>query len=181
MTAARVEVLDTVESDADTEVLAALVRTVLAAEAASVAISVALVDDPTIRALHREFQDQDSATDVLSFPLHDAEDEGPDVFDPDAEGPGGEVVVSVDTARREAAARGVPFEAELSLYVIHGVLHIIGYDDLDDAARARMRAAEARHLAAAGYPADLFTTTPCGDVEKSEQMRTDATRKDEGS
>ena len=170
MTSAPVEVVDTVESGADTEALAALVRMVLAAEAASVAISVALVDDPTIRALHREFQDQDSATDVLSFPLSDDGD-GPDAFDPDAEGPGGEVVVSVDTARREAATRGVPFEAELSLYVIHGVLHIIGYDDLEDAPRERMRAAEARHLASAGYPADLFATAPGGH----------ATRKDEDS
>lgn len=175
-----VEITDTVDSGVDAGRLERLVGAVLAAEEASTGISVALVDDAAIRVLHRDFQGKDSATDVLSFPLDD--DAGgpapsasgggtfdPGTFDPGSEGPGGEVVVSVDTARREAEARGVPFEAELSLYVIHGVLHILGYDDLEDAPRARMREAEARHLAAAGYPADLFAAAPREDAKRKEE------------
>jgi probable rRNA maturation factor len=110
------------------------------------ALSVALVDDRAIRRLHRDHMGLDSATDVLAFPLEGS--------------PGGllgEVVASAETARREAAARGVAPADELLLYVVHGVLHLLGFDDHAPSSRRRMRAAERRALRAAGVRRNLFS------------------------
>ena len=87
-----------------------------------------------------EHLDHDYPTDVLSFPMAD---------DPVLMG---EILVSADTARREAAARGHPAYHELLLYAVHGTLHLLGYDDHDPKARARMRRAERAALAALGVP-----------------------------
>jgi probable rRNA maturation factor len=109
------------------------------------AVSVALVDDRAIRRLHLDHSGLDSATDVLSFPLADA--------------PGGllgEVVASAETARREARARGHRAQEELLLYVVHGVLHLAGFDDHAPAARKKMRAAERAALRAIGVRRHLF-------------------------
>jgi probable rRNA maturation factor len=109
------------------------------------ALSIALVDDRAIRRLHRDHLGLDSATDVLAFPLEGA--------------PGGalgEVVASAETARREAAARGLAPADELLLYVVHGVLHLLGFDDHAPADRRRMRAAERKALRAAGVSRNLF-------------------------
>jgi probable rRNA maturation factor len=88
-------------------------------------LSLAFVSDAVIRRLNRDFLGHDFATDVLAFPLGDG-----GVF--------GEVVVSGETARREARARGIPGEEELLRYVAHGILHLLGYDDHAPAERARM-------------------------------------------
>lgn len=108
------------------------------------AVSIALVSDRAIRRLHLDHMGLDSATDVLSFPL----DGGAGLL--------GEVVASAETARREARARGVAPADELLLYVVHGVLHLLGFDDHAPADRKRMRAAERRSLRAAGVTRDLF-------------------------
>jgi probable rRNA maturation factor len=108
------------------------------------ALSVALVDDATIRALHRDHLDDDTPTDVLSFPL----DRTPGWL--------GEVVASGETARREALARGVAPRDELLLYVVHGLLHLLGFDDHAPADRKKMRAAERAALRAVGVRRDLF-------------------------
>jgi len=109
------------------------------------ALSVALVDDRAIARLHRDHLGIDGATDVLAFPLSGS--------------PGGalgEVVASAETARREAAARGVAPADELLLYVVHSVLHLLGFDDHEAGERRRMRAAERRALGAAGVTGKLF-------------------------
>ena len=98
-------------------------------------LSVALVDDDRMTQLHGQYLNIDAPTDVLTF----------DLSDPDAgesAGIDGEIVVSVDTARREAEARGLPTSTEILLYVIHGVLHLVGYDDVDDEQSAIMHARE---------------------------------------
>jgi probable rRNA maturation factor len=84
-------------------------------------LSVAVVGDATMRRVNRDFHACDAPTDVLAFPLGTAAAKGGG-FD-------AEVVVSMDTARREAAARGVTPLAELMLYVVHGVLHLMGHDE----------------------------------------------------
>ena len=105
-----------------------------------VELSFAILDDATMHRVNRDTLDHDYPTDVLAFPM--AED--PVLV--------GEILVSADTARREAAARGHPAYHELLLYAVHGVLHLLGYDDHDPAGRTRMRRAERAALAALGVP-----------------------------
>jgi len=158
---ARIQVSDFTDSgDLDTAGAARLVEDVLRRENADIAVHVALVDDAEIRRLNDRYLRKDAPTDVLAFAL---EEEGEDRWDPEGEGPAAEVVVSVDTARREAGLRGIPMESELAFYLIHGVLHILGYDDRNEADRERMREADARHLEAAGYPRDLFSLRRAAD------------------
>lgn len=104
-------------------------------------LSLVFLTDPALARLHADFLADPTTTDVITF-------EG----DP-ALGSAGEICVSADTASAYARRHGRDFSAELTLYVIHGWLHLAGYDDLKPAKKRRMRAAEARAvrlLAAAG-------------------------------
>ena len=111
-------------------------------------IDVAVVDDPSIHRLNRERLDHDWPTDVISF-LYEAE--------PIA----GELIVSADTAERAAAEYDWDPQAELALYVVHGTLHLLGYDDQTDEDRAEMQRAESRVLATFGWtpPRDRETAS----------------------
>jgi probable rRNA maturation factor len=102
----------------------------------------AVVDDPAIRELHRKYLEEDEPTDVLSFVLERSEDclEGA-------------VVVSGETARATAPQFGWPAEDELLLYVIHGVLHLVGYEDATPPQQAAMRAQERAYLSRFGVEA----------------------------
>src|SRR6187397_28448 len=107
-----------------------IARTVLVGEeVADYEISLAFVDNPTIHALNKRYLDHDEPTDVLSFPLSD----------PKAKRLSGELVIGAEVALAQAAERGHDVQAELALYVIHGLLHLCGGDDLEDEARAAMR------------------------------------------
>jgi probable rRNA maturation factor len=100
-------------------------------------VSVVLGDDAMLAALHERYMADASPTDVLTFDLRD-----------DEAGPiEGEIVVSVETARRQARRRRIEAGRELLRYVIHGTLHLVGYDDRTAVERRRMRAAEDRVLA----------------------------------
>ena len=81
-------------------------------------LSLALVTDPEIHDLNRRYRGKDRPTDVLSFPLADALQ--PSLL--------GEVVISVETAVRQAQRRGHSLPEELQTLLIHGVLHLLGYD-----------------------------------------------------
>ena len=98
-------------------------------------VSLAVVDDPTMHDLNRQYLDHDYPTDVLSFVLE--QEEGKLI---------GEVIVSSDTAAKEAGRFGWSVDDELLLYVTHGVLHLVGFDDTTDAARREMREQERRFL-----------------------------------
>jgi probable rRNA maturation factor len=120
-----------------------LVRTVLQGEAVHDAeISLALVDNPTIHRLNWQFLQHDEPTDVLSFPLNE----------PGAKCLAGEVVVGAEVAQKQAAERGHAVEAELALYVIHGLLHLCGYDDHTDRGAKQMRQRERHYLRELGLP-----------------------------
>ncbi len=120
-----------------------VVRTVLAGEqVADAEISLAFVDNPTIHRLNQRYLQHDEPTDVLSFPLSE----------PGAARLAGELVIGAEVAAAQAAARGHDVQAELALYVIHGLLHLCGYDDHDDAAAAAMRQRERYHLHQLGLP-----------------------------
>lgn len=122
--------------------LIAAVRAILAGEGlARGEVSVAVVDDPTIHRLNRQFLAHDYPTDVLSFVLEEAEE--PRSLE-------GEVIVSADTAIQTAAAFGWDPGDELLLYVIHGTLHLTGYDDLEPELQAEMRDRERHYLAKFG-------------------------------
>lgn len=124
--------------------LVTAVRTVLEGEGYREAeVSVALVDDPTIHRLNRQFLRHDYATDVLSFLFDES---------PDGARLSGEVIVSGDTATRVAAELGHAADQELLLYVIHGVLHLTGHDDHEEDDRAAMRARERHYLQRLGVP-----------------------------
>ncbi len=112
-------------------------------------ISVAVVDDPTIRRLHDKYLGLDEPTDVMSFVLEQTDD-GPDGKVPGEKLLDGEVIVSIDTARATAASYGWAAEDELLLYVIHGALHLIGYDDTDAENKSVMREKEQTYLARFG-------------------------------
>ena len=98
-------------------------------------LSIALVDDPTIRDLNRKYLDHDWETDVISFVLDQTDDTLT-----------GQLIVSTDTARRVAEELGSSFESELALYVAHGTLHLVGFDDRDEESANEMKAAEREYL-----------------------------------
>ena len=105
-------------------------------------LTVVLTDDAEIRALNRDHLDVDGPTDVLSFPLFELGDEGfPDV--PHL----GDIVISLDTARRQADAAGHPLEHEVATLAAHGLTHLLGYDHPTEDAWAEFRANQTRILA----------------------------------
>jgi probable rRNA maturation factor len=83
-----------------------------------VELSLALVTDPEIHVLNRQYREKDKPTDVLSFPLADKLQ--PSLL--------GDVVISVETAARQAQRRGHSLREELQILLIHGVLHLLSYD-----------------------------------------------------
>lgn len=97
------------------------------------AVEVTFLDEAEHTRLHAELMGDPAPTDVMAISYRDA-----DLW--------GEILVNADCARREAAARGVSARQEALLYVAHGALHLLGMDDHDPEARARMRAAEQRVL-----------------------------------
>ena len=118
-------------------------RAVLTGEGiADYEISLAFVDSPTIHGLNKRYLHHDEPTDVLSFPLSD----------PKAKKLTGELVVGAEVARDQAAERGHDVHVELALYVIHGLLHLCGYDDKSDDGAKRMREREQHYLAKLGLP-----------------------------
>lgn len=125
----------------DTDALEALVRRAAEAEGFAIRyLGVVLTDHAAVHRLNRDFLGHDYETDVVSFPL-DEDAVAERVID-------GEVYVDLDTAAERAPEFGATFEHEAARYVLHGLLHLIGYDDDADAERAAMRALEDRYLAA---------------------------------
>ena len=102
---------------------------------AAASVSLAVVDERTMHALNRRYLDHDFPTDVLSF-----------VLEREADHLEGEILVSADEAADSAARYGWSTADEMMLYVIHGTLHLAGYDDSTAEQRAQMRDLECRYL-----------------------------------
>jgi probable rRNA maturation factor len=120
-----------------------LVRTVLEGEGeADAEISLAFVDNPTIHQLNKRYLNHDEPTDVLTFTLSGA----------GARKLEGELVIGAEVARVQAETRGHAVEAELALYVIHGLLHLCGFDDTSERAATQMRERERHYLRELGLP-----------------------------
>ncbi len=101
-------------------------------------LSISLVDDVEIRELNRTHRGRDRATDVLSFSLVEGDHA---LFRGNLLG---DVVISVDTAKRQARARHQSLDEETARLMIHGVLHLIGHEHEEDTDYRRMRAEERR-------------------------------------
>ncbi len=112
-------------------------------EAASL-LSLVVGDDAFIRPLNRDYRGKDSATDVLSFPQR--EGEGARADDPVL----GDLVISLETAARQAAELDHSVSHELRVLLVHGLLHLLGHDHIEAQEAARMQAAEAELLAVLG-------------------------------
>jgi probable rRNA maturation factor len=113
-------------------------------------VGVAIVDDLEMTRLHVQFLQIDGPTDVLTFPLHGDSLEtwsGPlEALRGADRRIGGEVVIGGDTARRVAGELGTEVSEEVILYLVHGLLHLCGYDDRDELQRQQMRRREAEVL-----------------------------------
>ncbi|MDO8611548.1 MAG: rRNA maturation RNase YbeY [Dehalococcoidia bacterium] len=122
------------------ERLAATARRALEAEdAPACELSVTVTDDETVRSLNREYAGEDEVTDVLSF----SQREGEEFVSPPEGAPQlGEVVIAYPQATRQAQERGHSAEAEVEQLLVHGVLHLLGYDHAEPEEARRMRERE---------------------------------------
>ncbi|HOA14831.1 MAG TPA: rRNA maturation RNase YbeY [Bacillota bacterium] len=117
------------------------------AEEGSYEVSVLITDDVGIRKLNKSYRGKDSSTDVLSFPQWE---DGLADGDPGEVSLLGDIVISLETARRQAADFGHTVEREVAYLAVHGTLHLLGYDHEDEADKAEMRLAEEEVLKALG-------------------------------
>jgi len=108
-------------------------------------LSVLLTDDDAIAELNRDWRGRDGPTNVLSFPADDVPVAGRPLML-------GDIVVAYGTLAREAEAGNIPFEHHLSHLIVHGVLHVLGYDHEDDAEAEEMERRETAVLASLGVP-----------------------------
>jgi rRNA maturation RNase YbeY len=111
---------------------------------AEAVVEVTVADDALLERLNREYRRREGPTDVLAFSI------GRDPVEPEEVWLWGEVYVSADRAREQAERRGVALPEELAALVAHGLLHLSGYDDDTDEARAAMASAAADLLAESG-------------------------------
>lgn len=110
-------------------------------------VDVIAVGAATLARMHGQFLGDPSETDVITFDLRDDEPEGIGTVD-------GEIYISADRAREVGVLRGHGPQREFVLYVVHGALHLCGFDDDEPEDRAAMREAEAAVMAMLGYPPD---------------------------
>jgi probable rRNA maturation factor len=136
--------------DLDVSALPVLAERVLDGEAVApgTAVTILVTDDESIRTLNRQFLGIDEPTDVLSFP-----DEGEEPFPEIGEPPYlGDIAIALPTAVRQAAEFGHSLDAEVSHLLVHGLLHLRGYDHVESPEdEARMRDREEHYLGPAAH------------------------------
>ena len=126
----------------DQESIRVLARRVLEGEnLLDASVSIAFVDDPAIQAVNRRHLDHDWPTDVITFRLSEPGDESLDA----------ELVVSAEMAATTARESGADPQSELRLYVVHGLLHLCGFDDRSESDAAAMRVREDEVLRREGW------------------------------
>ncbi|MDB5056678.1 MAG: hypothetical protein JWO59_150 [Chloroflexi bacterium] len=117
-------------------------------------VSITLVDDAQIRQLNNQFRGKDSATDVLSFSQLEGEQSAGDLLPAGVPVPLGDIVISVPRMRDQAVEYGHSEAREFGYLLVHGLLHLLGFDHAAPEDAAAMRAAEEDVLAAAGLTRD---------------------------
>lgn len=108
-------------------------------------VGVLVTADETVRRLNREYAGEDASTDVLAFSLQ----EGEEFIVPDRVERLGEVIISFPTAQRQAEEAGWGIDQEVAHLLVHGILHLLGYDHAVPEEEARMRTREETLLASA--------------------------------
>lgn len=114
-------------------------HTVRIEEAAGKVFSIAFISDRRMKQLNEMFRGKNTTTDVLSFP-HEA-----DEFDPDKDNLG-DIVISAERAQRQAKENGLTLEGEIKQLILHGLLHLCGYDHETDNGEMNARELELREL-----------------------------------
>lgn len=127
-------------------------------------VNVTLTDNENIREMNRDFRNIDSATDVLSFPLIDfespadfshVEDPDQDSFNPDSgELMLGDIVISLERAAEQARSYGHSFEREVGFLTAHSMLHLMGYDHMEEEERLVMEERQEEILQELGITRD---------------------------
>lgn len=117
-----------------------------------VEVAVVLADDETLQELNRRYRGVDAPTDVLAFPN---ESRGPFAGVTGQPRYLGDVIISYPCAEQQAAEAGHSVQAELQLLAVHGILHLLGYDDKEEPDRARMWAAQQAILHSLGVAVNL--------------------------
>ncbi len=117
-----------------------VVKLVLDKEVKSARLSIAFVDNEEIKRLNERFLGSNEATDVIAFPLNDKET----ILS-------GEIVISVETAVQVANRKNSNIEGEIILYLVHGILHLLGYNDDNKKNAKIMHKKESEILAVLGY------------------------------
>ncbi|MBQ9179411.1 MAG: rRNA maturation RNase YbeY [Firmicutes bacterium] len=113
-----------------------------------VEISITFVDDEEIRELNAQYRDVDKVTDVLSFPQFESPEELPE----EGEIILGDVVLNVEQAKRQAEEYGHSEEREIIYLFVHSLLHLLGYDHMEEDEKAEMRGAEEEIMNKLGLP-----------------------------
>lgn len=116
------------------------VKEVLRKEGRDARLSIVLVDNSRIKELNKQYFNSDEVTDVISFPLSNNKNSL-----------SGEVIVSVETAVDTAGKRNISVEGEIVLYILHGILHLLGYDDGNEGNARVMHEEESKILKTLGY------------------------------
>jgi probable rRNA maturation factor len=108
-------------------------------EAQKKSATIAFVSDRKMRALNKQFRAKDKTTDVLSFPFE------ADEFDPEPDFLG-DIVISVEQANRQAADNDLNLETEIKQLILHGILHLCGFDHETDRGEMNRRELELRRI-----------------------------------
>lgn len=123
----------------DSESIQPIVQSVLQEEKRHTdEVAVYFVDTDTICRLHQEFFDDPSTTDCITFPIDSSQSFGYHVL--------GEIFICPKTARDYVLTTKEDVYRELTLYLVHGLLHLLGYDDIEETDERLMRAAESKHM-----------------------------------
>ena len=142
---APIEILNLQKREVDLEFLRKVASKLLKNEDKE--ISIVLVDEKKIRQLNKKFRREDKSTDVLAFPLGGEFISTRDLL--------GEVIISVESAQKEAKKRNHSLKEEIVLLLIHGILNLKGYDDKRKEEKELMRKKEREILMSLGIREDI--------------------------
>ena len=133
---------------ASTQALTATPYALLLTSPAPIEIAIRLTSDAEVQVLNRDYRGKDAPTNVLSFPMLEREELAD--MPTDRETLLGDIILAYETCAREAAAKNISLEAHATHLIVHGTLHLLGYDHMEDAQALDMEMRERAAMAALG-------------------------------